>query len=264
MNEVNVLIVVEGKRAEPNFFNQIKRVYNINFNIYCLETNIYRLYREMKKLDFNGNLKDVLLSLHNTDEYKEVLHKKFAFTYLIFDFDPHHTEEYEKNKPIEEIVSDNIQKINDMTEYFIDETDPTVGRLYINYPMLESYRDCDTFFDENYINNYVDIQNIREYKKIAGTKKLANIRIDKSTQDNFESLSKMNLYKLSHILFNKWKAVPYSQYRLASTPSFILSKEAEIVTSSGRVAVLNTSLFLLLDYYGNRNGFYDKVINKST
>ena len=61
MNEVNVLIVVEGKRAEPNFFNQIKRVYNLNFNIYCLETNIYRLYREMKKLDFNGNLKDVLL-----------------------------------------------------------------------------------------------------------------------------------------------------------------------------------------------------------
>ena len=73
----------------------------------------------------------------------------------------------------------------------------------------------------------------------------------------------MNLYKLSHILFNKWEAVPYSQYRFASAPSFILSKEAEIVSLSGQVAVLNTSLFLLLDYYGNRNGFYDKIINKN-
>ncbi len=32
-----------------------------------------------------------------------------------------------------------------MTEYFVDETDPTIGKLYINYPMMESYRDCDEF-----------------------------------------------------------------------------------------------------------------------
>lgn len=73
MNEVNVLIVVEGKRAEPNFFNQIKRVYNLNFNIYCLETNIYRLYREMKKLDFKSNKKNLLL-----------LSRFFLFTYKAY------------------------------------------------------------------------------------------------------------------------------------------------------------------------------------
>ncbi len=38
-----------------------------------------------------------------------------------------------------------------MVNYFVDETDPSIGKLYINYPMMESYRDCDTFFEEDYL-----------------------------------------------------------------------------------------------------------------
>ena len=34
-----------------------------------------------------------------------------------------------------------------MLDFFNDETDQ--GKLFINYPMMESYRDCDAFFDEN-------------------------------------------------------------------------------------------------------------------
>lgn len=55
-----------------------------------------------------------------------------------------------------------------MAEYFVDETDPSVGKLYINYPMMESYRDCDDFFDENYKSTMVSLPAILSYKKDVG------------------------------------------------------------------------------------------------
>ena len=45
--ETNILIIVEGRRAEPKFFEQIKTAFGLKMEIYCLETNIYILYNKM-------------------------------------------------------------------------------------------------------------------------------------------------------------------------------------------------------------------------
>lgn len=40
----NILIVVEGQKTEPLFFKRIADVFHLDFDIYCLKTNIYTLY----------------------------------------------------------------------------------------------------------------------------------------------------------------------------------------------------------------------------
>ena len=63
--ESNILIIVEGARTEPAFFNRLLGVFDQNFEIYCFGTNIYTLYKRMKEIEFNGDLKSVLIELQS-------------------------------------------------------------------------------------------------------------------------------------------------------------------------------------------------------
>lgn len=196
-NQPKTLIVVEGGHLKPSFFEQLKKVFGLNLDIYCLKDNIYHLYTQMKEIGFNGDIKNVLLKLHK--EEQELLSQNFAYTYLIFDFDPHHTEKDEKDIPLERIVENNIKKVREMAEYFVDETDPTIGKLYINYPMMESFKDCDSFEDDEYISRMVCLSDIKQYKKIVGNRKMANKRVDGYTKNDFLQLTRQNVKKLGYV-----------------------------------------------------------------
>lgn len=252
--EVNILIIVEGSKTEPNFFNRLSDVFGLKFDIYCLETNIYSLYKKMKEIDFNGDIKDVLSEIHQ--DKKEMLSKKFAYTYLIFDCDAHHSRKNE-SRTQEEIVLDNLAKLSEMAKYFVDETDPSIGKLYINYPMMESYRDCDTFFEEDYASAKVSIEELSTYKNRVAKKKLSSIHVDKYTKEQFSSLILQNLYKLNIIHHKIWGKPNYDTYLKCSDSECILSEEKNLIVNEKFLSVINTSLFMITDFYGNRNGFYD-------
>lgn len=253
----NVLIIVEGKKTEPRFFERLNELFfESNLTIYCLETNIYSLYIKLKEYEFNANITDLLIEVH--PDKVEILKQNFAYTYLIFDCDPHHPKK-EDNRSIKEIVLDNFKKLEELASYFTDETDPTIGKLYINYPMMESYRDCDDFFDENYESTAININDVTKYKSLVHQKKLAGYSINKYTTSNFESLILQNLYKLNKISTNNWAKPSYNQYLKMVDSINVLNKEKEFVEKYNLIQVLNTSLLLVTDYYGNRNYFYDKL-----
>lgn len=252
--ESNVLIIVEGLKTEPNFFNSLAKVFGLNFEIYCLETNIYSLYKKMKEIDFNGDIKDILSEIH--PEKKEMLSKKFAYTYLVFDCDAHHAGENEFRTQ-EEIVFANLDKLSEMANYFIDETDPSIGKLYINYPMMESYRDCDNYFENEYASAIISILKLSSYKNHVAKKKLCSKHIDKYTKEQFSLLILQNLYKLNLICGHKWKKPNYKEYLEFSNSANILSKERTLAIKDNVLSVINTSLFMITDYFGNRNGFYE-------
>ena len=261
-NQPKTLIVVEGGRMEHGFFDQLKKVFGLNLDIYCLENNIYLLYKKMKEMGFNVNLKDVLLEVHETEENRELLSQNFAYTYLIFDFDPHHTEEYEKDVPLEDIFENNIKKVCEMAEYFVDETDPTIGKLYVNYPMMESFKDCDSFEDDNYLTRVVSLFDVKSYKQIVGRRKMANKRIDKYTKSDFTMLTLQNIKKLGKICKQLDDSMDYETYVQESNQMNVLQHEIEVISTLKQIAVLNTSVFFALDYYGNKDGFYDEIMNK--
>ena len=82
MMESNILFIVEGSKCEPNFFNQLAKIFDLKFEIYCLKTNIYFLYKKMKEIDFNGDIKDILLEIH--PEKRDILSKKICL--YLFNF----------------------------------------------------------------------------------------------------------------------------------------------------------------------------------
>ena len=261
-NQPKTLIVVEGGHLEPCFFNQLMSIFNMKLDIYCMKNNIYRLYKKMKEMDFNSNIKDVLLELNDTEENRKLLSQNFAYTYLIFDFDPHHTEEYEKDVPLNIIVKNNMEKAHEMAKYFVNETDPTIGKLYINYPMMESFKDCDSFEDENYLSRVINLCDIKRYKEIVSHRKMANKRIDKYDKIDFIKLTSQNVKKLSKICCLSKILTDYESFVRESIQENVLKHEEEFITLLQQIAVLNTSTFFALDYYGNNFGFYDKVMNE--
>lgn len=254
--ESNILFIVEGNNTEWNFFKRLSESFSLNYEIYCLGTNIYTLYKKMKEIEFNGNVKDILAEIH--PEKKAILSKRFAFTYLIFDCDAHHPK-IGDTRTIDEIISNNFLKLKEMAEYFIDETDPTIGKLYINYPMMESYRDCDDFFDNNYENAVVSISGMRNYKTAVSKRKLCRIHLDKYSKQNFESLILQNIYKLNKLANGTWEKPSYKKYVSSSEVGFVLDKEKGLTRKEKIISVLNTSLFMLVDFFGNKDGFYDSL-----
>ena len=254
--EINILIVVEGNKTEAKFFNSLSKAFNQKFDIYCLGTNIYSLYKRMKEIDFNGDLKDVLAEIH--PDQKDILSKKFAYIYLIFDCDAHHPKKNDVRR-IDKIVLENIQKLREMAEYFVDETDPTIGKLYINYPMMESYRDCDEFFEDKYSNAIVALTELSNYKSYVANRRICRIHIDQYTKKQFVLLILQNIYKLNKIHNDSWGKLNYEEYRKYSGTNKILSRQQELIERTDSISVINTSLFMITDFYGNKKGFYDSL-----
>lgn len=259
--KAKALVIVEGERLEPRFFKQFTKVYGIELEVYVVGANIYDLYNTLKDYNFDCYIKDILPNVgNNVEGMDEILQQKFAYTYLVFDFDAHHREIGEKGLDIDTVVQNNITKLREMAEFFTNETDPGIGRLYINYPMMESYRDCASFFDESYRDNTVAVEDIPKYKSIAGQKKLASVHIESYTKDNFSDLTRMNVYKLHKLSKDIWGEITYKEYVDLSAATKILDHQAQKVSTERRVDVLNTALFIALDHFGNKEGFYDSLI----
>ena len=253
----NILVIVEGAKTEYNFFTSMFSSFGIDYHIVCFRTNIYTLYKKMKDYSFNCNIKDILKEqLGNSIDTKELL-KNFLYTYLVFDCDAHHCDYQDKNLSIDIKVNRNIKKLKEMVAYFTNETDPSIGKLYINYPMIESFRDSDSFFENEYSNRTVKLKDLGIYKQIVSNKKLANKHLNDYCKENFIDLCRMNIFKLRYINRNIWGWLPYNDYITMSEGKRILSIEHKKITTDSTMFVLNSSLFIIVDYFGNKNKFYE-------
>lgn len=261
---VKVLIVMEGPKREKPFIERLVKLYGMDAELYVFHTNIYVLYQAMKKINFQGDIRDVLAGLPNMQgqDLVTLRETKFAYTYLIFDCDAQDTQGLKKgaDRSIDNAVKESFTRLREMAAYFTDETDPAIGKLYVNYPMMESYRDCDSFFDENYRGARISIDDLTRYKQITERKRLASIHLSKFTKENFADLLRMNVYKLNAMLGGGWGGPAYQAYRALSDQDRIAAYQEALAASARCMDVLNTTLLLLTDYYGNRDGFYDSIV----
>ena len=257
---MKILVIVEGKVTEPKFFACLFNKFEIQAEIVVASTNLYSLYDKMRSYDFNCDVKDVLKEILSSDTECSELDQKFAYTYLIFDSDLHHKSPNQRNQEvlIESLVEENFQKLKTMASYFTDETDPSVGRLYINYPMMESYRYLDNFSDRSYLQSDISICDMGTFKSFASQKTLSGLDIKKYTRNNFVDLIRLNTEKLS-IISGDTEIPTYVKYQQISTSDRIAEKQYNLANTLKKLSVLNTSLFIILDYFGNRDDFYDSI-----
>lgn len=226
-NKPKILVIVEGKKTDFRLMQRLFNIYNIsdNHEIVSYNTNIYNLYKEMfENSDPSSyDLLQLLKEKETDNEKKKRLDDNYSDIILIFDFDPQDTL----------FTSDKILK---MLDYFKESSD--MGKLYINYPMVESFYHMKTIPDPNFLNLVITSDKIKNYKKIVGEVCHDQRKFARSKKEN-------NIIIKSN--FEKAKAIINDDYN----DIMLLNKQCEILNKTNEIYVLCTCPFYILDYNPN-------------
>lgn len=157
-NSSKILVIVEGERTDVRLMEHLFDIYGMSHRhqIVSYKTNIYSLYNEMFADGAPESL-DILQVLKERERDKSnlpILNAKYSDILLIFDFDPH-------------APDFSPQKISEMLEYFSESSD--MGKLYINYPMVESFYHMKSIPDCEYSIRKVALSDLRRYKTIVNS-----------------------------------------------------------------------------------------------
>lgn len=257
MNKAKALFIVEGEDREKTVVNSLMtglgELSDLNIQIVSVSANIHMLYHKMKENDYFLNITDAICRLETTtDEDRRILTEEgpFAYRYLVFDLDLQH---YEISK--KENIERGLSEVEEMLLYFRNETDETGGKLYINYPMIESYRDCKTTFEQEFAGKDIEIEKCVDYKRIVGER--GNGRnIGAYSHDDFNNLICMNLYKLHWITKGNWSKMDYQQYKDIARTNLLFEREKLSIINDGMIKVINSLMLFPIDYRGNNRGYY--------
>lgn len=167
--------------------------------------------------------------MHN---YSKLNKGGFSEVYLIFDFD-FQAPQYDENK------------ISEMVKFFDNETE--YGKLYINYPMIESFKHFITLPDYNFNSYKVDKNDCITYKhkidSISAIKHFNDI-----TNNILKIIIKQNLDKYFYLI-NK-DLSDYESYIDNFFQERLLNLQIENLKKDEKIYVINTCVFWEIDYFG--------------
>ena len=153
-----ILVLVEGEKTDVFVMETLLKTYpelDAKYQIVPYCTNIYTLYHAFfsgADTDDTLDLLQVLKEKERDPNRKKQLDNKYTDILLIFDLDP----------------QDNLftgEKIRQMQAYFCESSD--MGKLYLNYPMIESFFHMKSLPDNEYHNRtvHMDVLKSHRYKE---------------------------------------------------------------------------------------------------
>ena len=104
---------------------------------------------------------------------------------------------------------------------------------------------------------------LSRYKEMVSKKKLSNLRIESIKDDDLNKIILQNIFKLNYIISKNFEELDYKTYIDYSSQDKILMNESRIIKESNEISVLNTSIFIVIDYFGNNNYYYDNFIKNT-
>ena len=159
------LFIVEGEDRDYRFITRMTETFfsgKYEAKVICLpaQGNIYMLYKILKDDNFEtdfvelirDNIPDAAEALSNVER------QSIDEIFLFFDYDVHQDNLPKGSNP--EAV------LQEMLDTFNNETDN--GKLYISYPMIEAIYDYRKGECQSFSHCFVALQDIRNYKKLAG------------------------------------------------------------------------------------------------
>ena len=163
-----ILYVFEGEKRELEIFLTIQHLFfhlKENNILRSFGNNIFNLY---KKITDDGKQKDErfyndIISIirekeKDNPEFSEIKeNSQISEIYLFFDFD---LQDRDKTAPLS--LEEKLRRIKTLLDFFSDETDQ--GKLYINYPMVESFRYTKTLPDLDYWKYEYKIKDFASFK----------------------------------------------------------------------------------------------------
>ncbi|MBR5033096.1 MAG: hypothetical protein IKX70_05465 [Treponema sp.] len=275
-----ILFIFEGKNDEPRLYKTLKEIFHFELNeeeiihYYC--NNIFSLYDTLKsyaedELDDSVDLVNVLKEeaiAHkktNTDLDKIKYSSEISEIFLFFDYDIRKQDE--KNKLT---IEQQNAKILELFNYFENgsiNSERNGIKLYINYPMIESYR----FFkkelpDEDFKNYTFDLMSEKSFKQIvdeesyyknlkylcfdlhkSGELKISeDERLTEKIRQNWLYLKELNIKKAHFICADDY-SIPVDKDKINQRTIF--DKQIEkYVNQKHEVAVLNAFPLFWFEY----------------
>lgn len=241
MQNNKVLFIVEGESDEVRF---LKRMFhtcfsNQNYEIYSYKTNIHVLAQLLfqEYPDFESDeidIKLVLRSLEENEHKREILSHNYRDVFLIFDFEPQHDIPH-------------FDTIRRMVRFFDDSTDR--GRLFINYPMMQSYKHFTRLPDDSFADKKVNLEQIKQYKYVVGNES-SFTDLNQYSYFTFLSLAVHHIRKANYILSGKY-TLPDVEDFLAWGGLNIYDIQCAMFALGNEVYVLNTSIFMIMEFAPN-------------
>lgn len=266
-----ILFIFEGRKQEPRIYKTIKRLFFDDGNeeeilhYYC--NNIYSLYKTLKEYDVLNDAADIVNVLReqsskhpcvNSEFYKIKHSDEVSQIYLFFDYDLNG-----KDKAFS--IDEQNAQIAAMLEYFDDESK---GRLYVSYPMVESFR----YFkkplpDENYKDYAVDaridgkfkelVQNDSYYKnlkelcfnldKSGRLKPMHDKSREKKIRTNWLFIKELNIKKANFICCDDY-SIPKDKSLVAQQKIFC-SQIEKYIKPKKEISILNAFPLFLFEYF---------------
>lgn len=239
----NILLIVEGADDEVNLFKQVIKCFpeirlspeNIlvyNTNLWVLNDDLSREFGdkwyESEDIEFREFLKA---------KFPDIIGKKITDIFLVFDY------ERQDNRFDAAILEQMLEFFNDSVEN---------GQLYINYPMVESYRHLNTkpLPDDSYRDRVCNIFDIEHYKEIVGreTKFHDYRKYDRTLLNNVIC---HNLKKASYIVNNTYDLNKLALSNFARQINYldIAKKQNQVsIKDTGFIYVLCTCVCFVTDY----------------
>ncbi len=251
-----ILFVFEGEDREPHIYRTLERLYfpRNNNNVICsFGNNIYELYNEMKTYEGDGDVFSVIKQRYAESEdsvLKGLRRSDISEIYLFFDYDFQHN-----HLSLDEIN----ERVEEMLKLFDDETGQ--GKLYINYPMVESIRYTKELPDSDYCGYNVSRFDCRDFKKLVHQFSYYsnfdhilfrdNEKPDKERylmiQDNWSILKEMNVCKANWLITDSY-SMPGKKSEIGQMSIFRSQKE-KYVDKEERISVLNSFPIFLYEYF---------------
>jgi hypothetical protein len=237
-----VLALVEGAKTDVLIMEKLFNIYKIDveYEIVSYCTNIHVLYIEMFRDGIEGfdefDLLQVLKSREPDQERKKIFDDKYTDIILVFDLDP-------------QDPRFNEQHVIQMQQKFAESSD--MGKLYLNYPMIEAFYHMISLPDENYNSRKVDLNELinKTYKSRVHQESFTSFGTFATAKRECDIVILQNLSKAYSILGQEksWDQINIENFKDLSLFE-VLHAQLDILRDESLLYILCSCVFFILDY----------------
>lgn len=188
---------------------------------------------------------DVLRVLKAQEQDKHQIDMSCQYTdiFIVLDFDPH-------------TVSPAFNKICALASFFTASND--MGRLFINYPMRQSFKYLRNLPDIDYAHRSVTLSDMKHYKELVWREGMDEL--SKSHEYNHFQLYEITCHNFCkrEVLLGRLYAITYSSKYDGYEDIEVLYRQLANFKTKGLCSVLNTSSLIHLEYFPQK--FINEVV----
>ena len=263
-----ILFVFEGCKDEPKIYATIKALYFekesedikyiFNSNIYGLYDIIMKEYSDFNGIDDVADVVSILRKIHPDSDLKNIERSsEIDQIFYFFDYDfqqVFHEKERHPSDSLKKCMEINNDKVRKMLNFFHNETE--MGKLYINYPMVESLKFTKHLPDSQYNSYQVTLnechgkfkgmaEQFTDYHSYHGL--LIEDTIDKEIiSKNWQKLKEQNIKKANFLCTGEDSS---PENKEAISQNRIYQSQLNKYNTDAHIGILNSFPLFLYDYF---------------